>query len=133
MDAATPDVATRVEFGQDDMDNALAEMTPDQIDSLAFGAIQLDSAGTILSFNATESTLTGRSKQSMIGHNFFNEIAPCCDRPAFRGVFDEGVRNGNLNIIFDYVFDYRMNATRVKVHMKAALADDSYWVFVKRL
>jgi photoactive yellow protein len=125
--------ATRVEFGQADLDNALAEMTPEQIDSLAFGAIQLNAAGTVLTFNATESTLTGRSKESVIGHNFFREVAPCCDKPGFRGVFDDGVRNGNLNSIFDYVFDYRMSPTRVKVHMKAAVADDSYWVFVKRL
>ncbi len=125
--------AMRVEFGQADLDNALTEMTSEQIDSLAFGAIQLDAAGTVLTFNQTESTLTGRPKDSVIGHNFFQEIAPCCNKPAFRGVFDRGVREGNLNAIFDYVFDYRMSPTRVKVHMKSAMADGSYWVFVKRL
>ncbi len=126
-------MATRVEFGQADLDNVLASLSREQIDTLAFGAIQLDAAGTVLTFNETESAITGRSKESVIGRNFFQEIAPCCDKPAFRGVFDEGVRNGNLNSIFDYVFDYRMAPTRVKVHMKAAVADDTYWVFVKRL
>ena len=58
----------------------------------------------------------------MIGRNFFNEIAPCCNKPSFRGVFDAGVRSGHLNAIFDYVFDYKMNPTRVKIQMKAALA-----------
>ena len=127
------DVATRVEFGQQDLDNVMAALSPQEIDDLAFGAIQLDAAGYVLSFNQTESTLTGRLKEHVIGRNFFKEIAPCCNKPAFRGVFDAGVRDGNLNTIFDYVFDYRMNPTRVKVHMKAALAGSTYWVFVKRL
>ncbi len=126
-------VAVRVEFGQRDLDNVMAALSPDDIDELAFGAIQLNAAGVVLSFNQTESTLTGRLKENVIGRNFFDEIAPCCNKPAFRGVFDAGVRAGNLNAIIDYVFDYRMNPTRVKVHMKAALTGNTYWVFVKRL
>jgi len=40
---------------------------------------------------------------------------------------------GKLNELFEYVFDYQMKPTKVKVHMMKALTDDSYWVFVKRL
>ncbi len=127
------DTMTRIEFGQDDLDNVLAAMAPNEIDKLAFGAIQLDAAGTILSFNATESNITGRRKESVLGRNFFSEVAPCCNKPKFRGVFDAGVKSGNLNAIFDYTFDYVMKPTRVKIHMKKALADNTYWVFVKRL
>ena len=126
------DTMTRIEFGQDDLDNIMAGLSPDEIDRLAFGAIQLDAAGKVLSFNATESAITGRDPASVIGRNFFGEIAPCCNKPAFRGVFDAGVRSGHLNAIFDYVFDYRMNPTRVKIQMKAALNGDTYWVFVRR-
>jgi photoactive yellow protein len=127
------DLMTRIEFGQDHVENDLALMTPAAIDRLAFGAIQLNAAGLVLGYNATESTITGRSKDAVIGRNFFNEIAPCCNKPAFRGVFDAGVKDGNLNAMFDYTFDYKMNPTRVKVHMKKAVADNTYWVFVKRL
>ncbi|WP_216851145.1 photoactive yellow protein [Acidisphaera sp. L21] len=127
------DLMTRIEFGQDHVENDLALMTPSAIDQLAFGAIQLNAAGLVLGYNATESTITGRRKEAVIGRNFFNEIAPCCNKPAFRGVFDAGVKAGNLNAMFDYTFDYKMNPTRVKVHMKKAVADDTYWVFVKRL
>ena len=123
----------RVEFGQDDLDNVMANLSPAEIDGLAFGAIQLDGMGTVISFNATESAITGRQKDAVIGRNFFSEIAPCCDKAGFRGVFDEGVRSGKLNAMFDYVFDYRMNPTRVKVQMKAALTGNTYWVFVRRL
>ena len=124
---------TRVEFGQENLDNVMATLSPAEIDKLPFGAIQMDSAGKVLSYNDTESAITGRRKEAVIGRNFFDEIAPCCNKPGFRGVFDAGVRAGHLNAMFDYVFDYRMNPTRVKVHMKAALTGDSYWVFVRRL
>ena len=127
------DTMTRIEFGQGDLDNVLANMSANEIDDLAFGAIQLDGAGKILSFNQAESNITGRRKDAVIGRNFFEEVAPCCNKPKFRGVFDEGVRSGNLNVIFDYTFDYVMKPTRVKIHMKKAVADNSYWVFVKRL
>ena len=127
------DLMTRIEFGQDDLDNVMATLSPAQIDSLAFGAIQLDRDGKILAFNQTESSITGRRKEAVIGRNFFNEVAPCCNKPAFRGVFDAGVKSGNLNAMFDYTFDYVMKPTRVKINMKKALVGDTYWVFVKRL
>ncbi len=127
------DTMTRVEFGQSDLDNVLAAMSSREIDELAFGAIQLDAAGKILAFNQAESNITGRRKDAVIGRNFFDEVAPCCNKPAFRGVFDAGVKSGSLNAIFDYTFDYVMKPTRVKIQMKKAVADNTYWVFVKRL
>ena len=123
----------RVEFGQDDLDNVMMSLSAEEIDTLPFGAIQLDGAGKVLTYNATESAIAGRAKEAVIGRHFFNEIAPCCNTPGFRGLFDAGVKAGNLNALFDYVFDYRMNPIRVKIHMKAALADDTFWVFVRRL
>ena len=127
------DTMIRIEFGQDDLDNVMARLSPREIDRLAFGAIQLDRAGTVLTYNTTESAITGRRPEDVLGRNFFDEIAPCCNKPGFRGVFDAGVAKGNLCATFDYTFDYRMNPTRVKVQMKKSLVDDTYWVFVKRL
>ena len=127
------DSLTRIEFGQTDLGNVIATLSPTEIDLLAFGAIQLDATGKILAFNQTESNITGRQKASVLGRNFFNDIAPCCNTLLFRGTFDAGVKAGSLNAIFDYTFDYVMKPTRVKIHMKNAVADNTYWVFVKRL
>ena len=60
-------------------------------------------------------------------------MAPCTATLKFKGVFDAGVKSGNLNTMFEYVFDYKMAPTKVKIHMKKALVNDSYWIFVKRL
>ena len=127
------DRLARVEFGQSDLEHVMATLSPAEIDSLAFGAIQLDGAGKILAYNETESRITGRQKAGVIGRQFFEEIAPCCNTPAFRGTFEAGVKSGNLNATFNYTFDDQMKPTRIKVRMKNSVADNIFWVFVKRL
>ena len=120
-------------FGADNIENSLARMSSQQLDKVAFGAIQLDKNGTILKYNAAEGDITGRKPSEVIGKNFFRDVAPCTNRPEFKGRFDTGVKSNSLNTLFEYTFDYNMRPTKVKVHMKKALSDDSYWVFVKRL
>lgn len=124
---------TFVEFGKGDIDNVMDKMSSTNIDKLAFGAIQLDKTGVILQYNSAEGQITGRDPKAVIGKNFFTDVAPCTDTPKFKGEFMKGVKNGNLNTMFEYVFNYNMKPTKVKVHMKKALTGDTYWVFVKRL
>ena len=122
-----------IKFGEDNLENTLAKMSDSQLDKVAFGAIELDAKGTVLKYNAAEGDITGRKPEEVIGKNFFTQVAPCTGKAEFKGRFDEGVKNGNLNCMFEYVFDYKMQPTKVKVQMKQALKGDSYWVFVKRL
>jgi photoactive yellow protein len=122
-----------VEFGKDSLDNVLGTMSARDIDTLAFGAIQLDGKGTILQYNQAEGTITGHDPKAVIGKNFFTEVAPSTNTPAFKGTFDQGVRSGNLNTMFEYTFNYNMAPTKVKVHMKKALVGETFWIFVKRL
>lgn len=123
-----------IAFDESSIENALKNMSDTQIDNLAFGAIQLDAQGNILQYNAAEGDITGRDPKEVIGKNFFTEIAPCTNSTEFKGRFDEGVASGTLSALFEYVFDYKMAPTKVKVHMKNSLMDaTSYWIFVKRL
>lgn len=126
-------IASRLEFDSTDIENVMSRLSSVEIDRLPFGTIQLNAAGTILQFNLMEGKITGRDPTKMIGRNFFTDVAPCADTPTFKGAFDEGVRTGTLNVVFEYTFDYVMTPTRVKVHMKRALTGDSYWLFIKRL
>jgi photoactive yellow protein len=125
-------MAEKVEFGQDNLENTLANMSDKDLDNLNFGAIQVDANGQILQYNAAEGDITGRDPKEMVGKNFFRDVAPCTDSPEFKGKFDEGVQSGNLDAIFEYTFDYQMTPTKVKVQMKKAMTGDSYWIFVKR-
>jgi len=121
------------QFDQDDIENVLARLDAKAIDTLAFGAIQVDASGKVLAYSQRESQITGRDPKDVIGKNFFADVAPCTRRPEFYGRFQDGVKAGKLSAIFDYVFDYKMNPTRVRVHMKSALIGDTYWILVKRL
>jgi len=122
-----------VAFGQDDIENVMSKMGSAEIDGLAFGAIRLDSNGVIEAYNVAEGAITGRDPKSVIGKNFFTDVAPCTNTPEFQGKFAAGVASGNLNVLLEYLFDYEMTPTKVRVHMKKAAAGDNYWVFVKRL
>ena len=130
MTTATMDT---VAFGKTDVENVLSKMNDGQLNKLAFGAIELDAAGKILKYNAVEGAITGRDPKAVIGKSFFTEVAPCTNRPEFKGKFDAGVRAKSLNTMFEYVFDHQMKPTKVKIHMKRALTGDTYWVFVKRV
>ena len=129
MTTATMDTLA---FGKTDVENVLSKMNDAQLNKLAFGAIELDAAGKILKYNAVEGAITGRDPSAVIGKSFFTEVAPCTNRPEFKGVFDAGVRAKNLNTMFEYVFDHQMKPTKVKIHMKQAISGNTYWVFVKR-
>ncbi|MDR5906721.1 photoactive yellow protein [Franzmannia qiaohouensis] len=123
----------KVQFGSGDIENALAKMDEKALDGLAFGAIQLDASGKILQYNAAEGSITGRDPKSVIGKDFFKDVAPCTQGKEFQGRFKDGVSKGDLNTIFEYIFDYKMQPTKVKIHMKKAISGDTYWIFVKRL
>ena len=123
----------QLKFDKSDIENVIGQMTEREIDELTFGAIQLDANGAIMTFNATEGSITGRDPRAVIGKNFFRDVAPCTGTPEFEGVFRSGVKAGSLNTLFEYTFDYQMTPTKVKVHMKKSIDGRSYWVFVKRL
>jgi photoactive yellow protein len=122
-----------MKFGASDAANAVSKLNEKDIDQLAFGAIRLDAQGTILWYNAAEGAITGRDPKGTIGKNFFRDVAPCTSTPEFFGKFQEGVRKDNLDLLFEYTFDYQMKPTKVKVHMIKAMGAEGYFIFVKRV
>jgi photoactive yellow protein len=109
----------------------LAKMTPAELDALPFGAIQLDRAGTILTYNVAESVLSGRDAAKMIGKNFFEEVAPCTNVQGFAGRFREGMARRELREVFRYRFDFEMTPRDVSITLFYSAATDTGWVFVR--
>lgn len=122
-----------ISFDKKSIENVLSKMDKNQIDNLAFGAIELNKNGDIITYNAAETDITGRQADDVIGKNFFKDVAPCTNTDEFYGKFKEGIENNSLDTMFEYTFDYKMSPTKVKVYMKKALTSDNYWVFVKRI
>ena len=100
---------------------SIDRMSEAELDELPFGAIRLDKEGKILSYNTTESKLTGRDPKRVIGRNFFRDVAPCTNVQAFAGRFREGVAKGDMHIIFPYRFDFEMAPRDVTVKFSLPL------------
>jgi photoactive yellow protein len=106
-------------------------MSAAELDALPFGAIRLDREGTILSYNRTESKLTGRDPKRVVGRNFFTDVAPCTNVQAFAGRFREGVAGGDMHVIFPYRFDFQMAPRDVTVTLFYSRQTGTAWVFVR--
>lgn len=102
-----------------------------ELDALPFGVIRLDDEGTVLSYNRAEAALTGRDPQQVIGRNFFTEVAPCANLPAFAGRFRAGVARRHLLETFPYRFDFRMAPRAVTVTLFYSDVTGSAWIFVR--
>jgi photoactive yellow protein len=121
-----------IQFGTGDAENLLAR-DPDRIERLPFGAILVDRVGKVLQYNQVEAMISGRSPAEVLGKNFFNDIAPCSKGHAFMSKFQGGVAAGRVNTLFEYTFDYKMAATKVRVHLKSNDVAQGIWIFIKRL
>jgi len=120
-----------IPFGSGDIDNIL-QREPNRVERLPFGAVLIDREGKILKYNAAEGLIANRAPMDCVGKNFFNDIAPCAKGKRFHGEFLKFSKSGNINVLFDYEFDYKMKPVRVRIHMKSGADGQSCWLFVKR-
>ena len=108
-------------------------MTPQELDALPQGVIQLDREGKILQYNLYEEKLANMKREQTVGRNFFKEVAPCTDVKQFHGLFRSGVAARNLNQSFRHHFSFRKNPTDVLVEMHYSATTDTVWVFISKV
>jgi photoactive yellow protein len=123
-----------IAFGKDDIDNSLSKLSGKQIDELAFGAVQLDGPGQDPALQRRRKRcITGRIASAVIGTELLPRRRPvhqharasrACSTPASGRQPEHHVR---VRVRLQH------GPTKVKIHMKKAISDDSYWIFVKRL
>ena len=63
----------------------LTVVPADVFEGLPFGVIRLTGDGVVEAYNDTEARHARRPAASVIGRNFFNEVAPCTNVRAFAG------------------------------------------------
>lgn len=94
----------------------LARIGPRELDGLPYGAILLDSAGSIVAYNDTESRMARLPVEAVIGRNFFTEVAPCTRVKDFEGRFRTlAAGEGPGLATFDFTFPFPFGAQRVAV------------------
>lgn len=100
-----------------------------ELDALPYGMIQLDSRGVILRYSQAESRLSGRSAADCVGRHFFDDVAPCTQVAEFYGRFQEGVRAGQLDAVFNFRFHFTPPKD-VRIHLFYSKVTRSVWVKV---
>lgn len=81
----------------------------DLLDQLPFGVIRIDDQGKILAYNRTESKFSRLSPASVVGKNFFRDIAPCARVKEFAGELDllqKAHRNAKKELTFAFKFPH---------------------------
>jgi photoactive yellow protein len=110
---------------------AIHSISEKELDSLAYGVIQLDAEGVVLRYNAFEAGLSGLTQQKVVGKNFFTQVAPCTDLKKFHGRFREGVAGGKLQCTFRFHFAFKKDPRDVTVTLFYNQVDQTIWVLVQ--
>jgi photoactive yellow protein len=88
----------------------------EELDAAPFGVIVVDRSGTILEYNAYERSLVGIGSRSVIGLNFFTDVAPCTAIREFQGRFATFLTSDDTSIEpFEFVFHLPAGPVRVTV------------------
>ena len=101
------------------------------LDEQPFGIIRLDSSGRILNYNLYEEKLARRSREEVVGKNFFFEVAPCTKVRKFYGRFLDGVERRSLKATFSFNFAFAHGDRKVEITLLYRSVDDSVWVIVR--
>ncbi|MCA8950019.1 MAG: PAS domain-containing protein [Planctomycetes bacterium] len=82
-------------------------LTAEELDRLPIGVIELDRDGVVRRYNEAEARAAGLSKDQVVGHHFFDEVAPCTTVREFQGRFEEMRRSPNsCREELDFVFHF---------------------------
>ncbi len=88
----------------------------EELDSAPFGVIVVDRAGTILEYNAYERSMADLGTRTVIGLNFFTDVAPCTAIRDFQGRFGDFLTSSETSIEpFEFVFPFARGPQRVSV------------------
>ncbi len=119
-------------FAAQGMDRvSIDDLSSEELDSLPFGAIQLNPAGIILKYNDYESKLARVTQKEAIGKNFFTDIAPCTNVQEFYGRFRQGTMQKKLFQKFRFHFAFKHAPRDVTVTLFYSDIADSIWVFIR--
>jgi photoactive yellow protein len=108
------------------------KMSQAQLDTLAFGVIQVDDEGIVKSYNKYESELGNTPIPEALGKNFFTQVAPCTNNRLIYGKFKDGIAANQLESEVGYVFTYKIKPVNVTVQMYRDNLSKTNWILVKR-
>lgn len=118
-------------YAEDDPQNPLSRMAADEVARLPYGAAELDRDGKVVAYNDTEPGDFSAPRPSLVGCDFFAEVAPRWAGGDIVAEFRKGVAGNDLNAVFDCAIP-RLSY-KVRIHLKVSPILGTYWVFIKKL
>jgi photoactive yellow protein len=86
---------------------ALDALTRDELDALPYGFIRLDGANRIVEYNRAESALSRRTREDVLGRDFFREVAPCANVRELAGWLEDRRTRGITDVTrLEFVFSF---------------------------
>jgi photoactive yellow protein len=110
----------------------LSDIAPQLFETLPFGGIQLAGDGTIMAYNRAESALSGLAPETVIGKNFFRDVAPCTAVKEFAGQVESLRAKGeNRRAKIRFLFRFSRGARLVEIAMVYRAATDTVTLLVR--
>lgn len=98
-------------------------------DSLPIGLVVMDRSGRVVVYNRAEEQLAGRSRDHVLGEDFFRAIAPCMNIRELGDVFREniGARSVDVNLEMSLPLPHLDKPRDVKIRLSSfELGDEPY-------
>lgn len=118
-------------FAADDPENPLLRLGAEEVLRLPFGAAELDRDGKVVAYNDTEPDDGGPARPSLVGRDFFGDVARWAANSLIADQFRQGVQGGDLNVVFDCAVPRLSH--KVRIHLKVSPILGTFWVFIKKL
>lgn len=106
----------------------LDALDSEDLDGFDFGVVRMDRAGYVVSYNKAESRLSGLDPETVMGQDFFVQVAPCTNNFLVSQRYQD---SEELDETLDYVFTYRMVPTPVRLRLLKRRESPYQYLFVE--
>ncbi len=89
----------------------------EDVNRLPFGLMELTRMGVVRRYNVTEAEMAGLAVDSVLGKDFFREVAPCTQATEFEDRWRELLASGGGDADFEFVFRFQRGHRLVRIRM----------------
>lgn len=107
----------------------LEAMSAQAFDELAFGVVRMRDDGEVVAYNTWESSMSGLSRDRVLGRIFFSDVAPCTNNYLVAKRF---MREPELDATLDYIFTLRLKPVAVKLRLLRSVTAAHMYLLVQQ-
>jgi len=116
----------------------LEQLDSQALDALEFGVVRLSERGDVQFVNEVGLTLPGLkehdNKTTILGKNFFYDLAPSTNNNLFFGRFKQGLEEGAMDARFPYTFiSPGQGPTVLVVHLHSKPNTNAHWLLFRKM